>query len=169
MEQNDYSWCSSDFITSGWNTKVKSFTGYGLPIFLSEYGCNANVRNFGEIEAPMSSNMTGVYSGGLMYEYSMEPNKFGIVEIQGGQDNGGKDQTGDRKELAEFANFATALKKWPAPTGDGGYTKATKAAACPTQDANWAFDGTAALPTMPAGAKTVRTHFHSRRYPWHDR
>jgi len=151
---NDYSWCSSDFIRSGWNEKVKSFTGYGLPIFLSEYGCIANVRNFGEIEALMSSNMTGVYSGGLMYEYSMEPNKFGIVSIEGGQDNGFTDQTGARKELAEFASFAAALKKWPAPTGDGGYTKTTKAAACPTEDANWAFDGTAALPTMPAGAKT---------------
>lgn len=30
---NDYSWCSpSSFTTSGWDQKVKNFTGYGLPI-----------------------------------------------------------------------------------------------------------------------------------------
>lgn len=29
---NDYSWCNSDFVTAGWNEKVKNFTGYGIPI-----------------------------------------------------------------------------------------------------------------------------------------
>ena len=29
---NDYSWCNTDFTTSGWDQKVKNFTGYGLPI-----------------------------------------------------------------------------------------------------------------------------------------
>lgn len=37
---NDYPWCSpSSFQVSGWDVKVKNFTGYGLPIFLSEWGC----------------------------------------------------------------------------------------------------------------------------------
>ncbi|KAK3898671.1 glycoside hydrolase [Staphylotrichum tortipilum] len=150
---NDYSWCSSDFITSGWDAKVRAFTGYGLPIFLSEYGCNINTRNFGEIESLMHSNMTAVYSGGLMYEYTMEANKYGIVEIKGGQDKGGVDQTGERKELPEFAAFQAALKKFPAPTGNGGFTSTTKASACPTQDEHWALD-TTTLPEMPEGAKT---------------
>lgn len=29
---NDYSWCNSDFKTSGWDQKVKTFTDYGIPI-----------------------------------------------------------------------------------------------------------------------------------------
>lgn len=29
---NDYSWCNSNFKTSGWDQKVKNFTDYGLPI-----------------------------------------------------------------------------------------------------------------------------------------
>lgn len=149
---NDYSWCSSDFATAGWDVKVRNFTGYGIPIFLSEYGCNTNKRNFGELESLMHSNMTGVYSGGLMYEYTMEPNRFGIVEIKGGQENGGADQTGERKELPEFAAFASALKKWPAPAGDGGYTSTTKAAACPTKDEHWDVDSTT-LPEIPQGAR----------------
>lgn len=32
MFQNDYSWCSSDFKTAGWDVKVRNFTDYGLPI-----------------------------------------------------------------------------------------------------------------------------------------
>ncbi|KXX73355.1 hypothetical protein MMYC01_209591 [Madurella mycetomatis] len=133
---NDYSWCSSDFLTAGWDIKVRNFTGYGIPIFLSEYGCNHNTRNFGELESLMHSNMTSVYSGGLMYEYSMERNNFGIVEIEGGQENGFTDQTGERRELDEFEAFASAL---------------SRAAACPTADDHWIVD-TTSLPAIPEGA-----------------
>lgn len=147
--KNDYSWCTSDFVTSGWDKKVEAFTGYGIPIFLSEYGCIANKRNFGELESLMHSNMTPVYSGGLMYEYSMEPNKFGIVEIEGGVD-----QTGERKELEEFAAFAEALEKWPAPTGDGGYNPTNSASECPQPDDHWLIEN-ATLPAIPQGALKV--------------
>lgn len=70
---NDYSWCDpSSFEISGWDQKVKNFTGYGLPLFLSEYGCNINTRKFEEVAALYSTQMTAVYSGGLVYEYSQE-------------------------------------------------------------------------------------------------
>lgn len=105
----------------------------------------------------MHSNMTSVYSGGLMYEYSMERNNFGIVEIEGGQENGLTDQTGERRELDEFDAFASALSRWPAPTGDGGYTSTTRAAACPTADEHWIVD-TTSLPAIPEGALRVRGH-----------
>ena len=47
----------------------------------------------------MSKDMTGVYSGGLMYEYSNEPNNFGIVVI----DDPVKSTA--VKELEGFAKF----------------------------------------------------------------
>lgn len=148
---NDYSWCSTNFVESGWNIKVRNFTGYGLPIFLSEYGCNHNVRDFGEIESLMHSNMTSVYSGGLMYEYTQEANDYGIVKIKGGDARGGVDQTGEREEMKpEFANFASAMKKFPPPKGDGGYTKETKASECPQKDEHWLADNN--LPKMPKDA-----------------
>jgi hypothetical protein len=147
-------------VTSGWDKKVKEFEGYGIPLFLSEYGCIDNKRNFGEVEALMHSNMTHVYSGGLMYEYSMEPNKFGIVKIKGGDKKGGVDQTGEREELTEFKAYADALKKWPAPKGDGGYSSTSKASECPPRDEHWDVDPTK-LPLIPEGAKKVRT-----RDPW---
>ncbi|KAK4207619.1 Glucanosyltransferase-domain-containing protein [Rhypophila decipiens] len=148
---NDYSWCNTDIVTSGWDQKVKNFTGYGLPIFLSEYGCTANGRDFGEIEALMSKEMTHVYSGGLMYEYTMEENKFGIVQITVPKDDP-KDQTGARKELPEFANLQKAMSKYPAPKGDGGYTSNTKAQDCPPKDDKWLIEGSR-LPAMPAEAQ----------------
>ncbi|EFW99224.1 beta-glucanosyltransferase gel1 [Grosmannia clavigera kw1407] len=139
---NDYSWCNTNFATSGWDQKVKNFTGYGLPIFLSEYGCITNGRDFGEISALMNSEMTSVYSGGLLYEYALEANKFGIASISGTSVS----------ELPEFTKFASALSKNPAPTGDGGFTSTTNTAACPTKDTNWLVDSTL-LPAIPAGAE----------------
>ncbi|KAH8893222.1 hypothetical protein GQ53DRAFT_717855 [Thozetella sp. PMI_491] len=139
---NDYSWCKTDFKTAGWDVKVKNFTGYGIPIFLSEYGCTTNGRDFGEVAALMSSEMTGVYSGGLMYEYSMEPSGYGIVEIDGTQ----------VKELGEFSKYASALSANPAPTGNGGFVSTTNSIACPTKNGNWLVDSTL-LPAIPDGAK----------------
>ncbi|KAK0728500.1 beta-glucanosyltransferase gel1 [Lasiosphaeria miniovina] len=139
---NDYSWCNTNFQVSGWDQKVKNFTGYGLPIFLSEYGCTTNGRDFGEVAALMNSEMTGVYSGGLMYEYALEDNGFGIVKIS----SSGVQEQGD------FAKFAKALSANPAPTGDGGFTSTTKSQPCPTKDANWLVDSTL-LPEIPSGAK----------------
>ncbi|RYP40659.1 hypothetical protein DL767_001517 [Monosporascus sp. MG133] len=142
---NDYSWCSpSNFQTAGWDEKVQNFTGYGLPIFLSEWGCITNGRDFSEMGALMSDDMTSVYSGGLMYEYSMEENNYGIVEIDG--DN--------VSELPEFAEMASAFSEYPAPTGDGGFTSTTNSVECPTTDSVWDLGdwGSSALPAMPTDA-----------------
>jgi hypothetical protein len=71
---NDYSWCDpSSFTASGWDKKVETYKSYSKPIFLSEFGCITNTRQWGEIAALYSTNMTGVYSGGLAYEYTVEP------------------------------------------------------------------------------------------------
>ncbi|OTA89213.1 glycoside hydrolase family 72 protein [Hypoxylon sp. CO27-5] len=142
---NDYSWCApSSFEQSGWDQKVKNFTGYGLPIFLSEWGCITNSRDFEELSALMSDQMSSVYSGGLMYEYSREGNGYGIVELSGNS----------VKEDSEFASFQSALKKYPAPSGDGGFTKTTTSVACPTVDDIWDLDewGPSNLPAIPEGA-----------------
>ncbi|SPN97739.1 probable beta(1-3)glucanosyltransferases [Cephalotrichum gorgonifer] len=140
---NDYSWCTSDFVTSGWDKKVQNFTDYGLPIFLSEYGCIENTRDFGEIKALMSSDMTGVYSGGLMYEYTMEKNGYGIVQIKG--------ETATELK-PEFDNLSKAMKANPAPTGSGGASATSAAVECPTQDSVWEVDPDI-LPEIPAEAQ----------------
>ncbi|KAI0440216.1 Glucanosyltransferase-domain-containing protein [Xylaria telfairii] len=149
---NDYSWCApSSFTQSGWDQKVKNFTGYGIPIFLSEWGCTKNARDFEELSALMTDEMTGVYSGGLLYEYSREGNDFGIVELSG--------NSASVKEDSDFNKFKAALQKYPAPSGDGGFTSTTKAVACPTLDSIWDLGdwGESALPAIPEGAKKFMT------------
>lgn len=91
--------------------------------------------------------MTGVYSGGLMYEYTMEANGFGVVNIA---PNG-------VEELPDFAKYASALAANPAPTGDGGYTSETNPSTCPPKDANWLADSTS-LPAMPKKAQAVSVY-----------
>lgn len=142
---NDYSWCSpSSFEKSGWDAKVKNFTGYGLPLFLSEYGCNTNKRDFGEVEALYSKKMTGVYSGGLVYEYSQEPSNYGLVKIKGD----------DVSDLKDFDALKTAFEKTSNPEGDGGYNKTGGANPCPARNApNWDVDSEDVLPAMPEPAK----------------
>ncbi|KAG4264452.1 hypothetical protein FPRO03_08707 [Fusarium proliferatum] len=140
---NDYSWCNSDFKTSGWDVKVKNFTNYGIPIFLSEYGCIENrPRKFEELEPMMDSQMSSVYSGGLMYEYSLEDNDYGIVTIKNGKVTTEK----------EFDLFKSALSKYPMPTGTGGAAKTSHGVACPPSESVWQVDPSY-LPEMPSEAE----------------
>ena len=90
--------------------------------------------------------MTGVYSGGLAYEYTMEENKYGIVEIDGST----------AKPLADFTRLQKAFAATPNPSGDGGYDPSHKASQCPPQSSNWNVTGTQ-LPAMPADAKKFLT------------
>ncbi|KAL2817271.1 Glucanosyltransferase-domain-containing protein [Aspergillus cavernicola] len=142
---NDYSWCSpSSFETSGWDQKVKNFTGYGLPLFLSEFGCNTNTRDFGEVASLYSTEMTGVYSGGLVYEYSQEPSDYGLVQIKNGQVT----------DLDDFDALKSAFSKTDDPSGDGGYNKTGGANPCPARNSpNWDVDSNDDLPVMPAPAQ----------------
>lgn len=141
---NDYSWCDpSSFTTSGWDQKVKMFTGYGLPLFLSEYGCNTNKRQFQEVGSLYSSKMTGVYSGGLVYEYSQEASNYGLVKVSGNNVN----------ELGDFDALKTAFQKTANPEGDGGYNKTGGANGCPKKESPaWDVDNDA-LPAMPKPAQ----------------
>ncbi|CAI7616185.1 unnamed protein product [Penicillium glandicola] len=145
---NDYSWCDpSSFTTSGWDQKVKNFTGYGLPLFLSEYGCNTNTRKFEEVTALYSTKMTPVYSGGLVYEYTESGSKYGLVEIS------------DDKvtTLDDYTALKSAFDKTENPTGNGGYNSTGGASGCPKmQKPNWDVDSDV-LPAMPTPAKKYLT------------
>lgn len=145
---NDYSWCDpSSFTTSGWDQKVKNFTGYGLPIFLSEYGCNTNQRKFEEVASLYSTDMTSVYSGGLVYEYSQEDSNYGLVQISGNSVS----------TLPDFDALGSALSKTSSPSGNGGYNATGGASGCPSYSSpNWLVKGNS-LPAIPDGAKKFMT------------
>ncbi|EXJ84693.1 hypothetical protein A1O3_05363 [Capronia epimyces CBS 606.96] len=84
---NSYSWCGdATFQSSGYDVLVDDFSNTTIPIFFSEYGCNnVSPRKFSEVPVLYSKQMTPVFSGGLIYEYSEEPNNYGLVNLN---DNG---------------------------------------------------------------------------------
>lgn len=95
---NSYQWCGfQTFETSGYNILVSDYDDYSLPLFLSEYGCNAIMpRLFQEVEALYSDKMTNVFSGGLIYEFAQEPNNYGLVDI---------DEAGTAQLLADYVTL----------------------------------------------------------------
>jgi 1,3-beta-glucanosyltransferase GAS5 len=143
---NDYSWCDPDssFQISGWDQKVKQYSSYSIPLFLSEFGCITNARNFQEIATLYSSQMTSVYSGGLVYEYSEEGSGYGLVNIKGNSVS----------ETSDFKALQQALAKTK-PSGDGGYKANGSPSKCPQRSHTWEvtdFTGEE-LPSIPDGAK----------------
>lgn len=78
---NIYSWCGdSSFTESGFDVQTKNFEKYNVPVFFAEYGCNTpRPRLFTEVGALYGSKMTDVWSGGIVYMYFEEENKFGTL------------------------------------------------------------------------------------------
>lgn len=76
---NIYSWCGdSSFTESGFDVQTKNFEKYNVPVFFAEYGCNTpRPRKFTEVKALYGKDMTGVWSGGIVYMYFEEENEFG--------------------------------------------------------------------------------------------
>ncbi|KAL8800999.1 MAG: hypothetical protein Q9200_007077 [Gallowayella weberi] len=152
---NDYSWCDpSDFQKSSWSKKVDAFKDYSIPIFLSEYGCVEPDRKFGEVSTLFGSQMSPVYSGGLLYEYTVEgedgsgpegdkQSRYGLVKVS---------STSSVTEQPDFAAFATALKNAPTPSGDGGYKANLPKSECPAKSNTFLVTGDG-LPAMPPKAK----------------
>ncbi|KAK6201558.1 Glucanosyltransferase-domain-containing protein [Scheffersomyces amazonensis] len=103
---NSYQWCGEQtFYTSGYNLLVEDYSKYNRPIFFSEYGCNeVSPRIFEEVNSLYSTDMIDVFSGGLVYEFSQEPNNYGLVEILA---------NGDIKLLKDFTSLKTQFELLP--------------------------------------------------------
>lgn len=138
---NDYSWCGeSSYQISGWDQKVKNFTDYSIPLLFSEFGCNVvNPRPFTEVAALYGPDMTPVFSGGLVYEYSQEINNYGLVEVSPNSTTVVK--------RPDFDALKKMYEKVPLPTGDNNYKPNGSPSKCPEKTSLWEADDT--LPPMP--------------------
>lgn len=140
---NDYSFCNSDFEVSGWKTKVETYSDYSRPLFLSEYGCiEPKPRAWKEVASLYHTNMTAVYSGGLAYEYTEEPNGYGLVKLEGGKITPNDD----------FDVLKEAFEETPIPSQAGEFNENGSASQCPPEDDQWEVT-TTDLPSMPVNAQ----------------
>ena len=79
---NSYEWCGSQatYMTSGYNILQQYANGSPVPIFLSEDGCNTvPPRTFDDQAAIFGSQMSGTWSGAIIYEWIQETNNYGLV------------------------------------------------------------------------------------------
>ena len=85
---NIYSWCGkSSFSMSHDDVRTKELATYNIPAFFAEYGCNTEEaetgghRDFAETAALFGKDMSGVWSGGIVFEYFQATNNFGTYPV----------------------------------------------------------------------------------------
>ncbi|EAW09875.1 putative 1,3-beta-glucanosyltransferase [Aspergillus clavatus NRRL 1] len=78
---NAYEWCGvSSYAQSGYRELQKNATGYPIPIFFSETGCNAAPpRTFEDQAAIFGDYMSDTWSGSMVYEWIQEVNHYGLI------------------------------------------------------------------------------------------
>lgn len=86
--------------------------------------------------------MTPVFSGGLVYEFTQETSKYGLVQIS---DNGTS-----AEKLVDYDNLKKMYEATAAPTGNGGFQENLPAEKCPAQTSLWEASNT--LPDLPSSA-----------------
>jgi len=137
---NIYSWCgASSYTESGYDQRTAEFANYSVPAFFAEYGCNTvQPRLFTEVQAIYGENMTGVWSGGIVYMYFQEANDYGLVTVSGDTVTKLPDFTALSEQLASAT---------PSSTSSADYVVTnTVAQACPATGAAWA--AASALPPI---------------------
>lgn len=128
---NMYEWCgTSTFSTSGYKDRTKEFANLTVPVFFSEYGCNAvQPRKFTEIAAIFSDEMTDVWSGGIVYMYYQEVNDYGLVSVV---DN---DTVSTMDDYKYYSSEINNIDPTSAKTSD--ISTSGKVLSCPTGFSYW--------------------------------
>lgn len=147
---NIYSWCgNSSYYKSGYDKLYEEFQKFNIPVLFSETGCKPNEgtgnRDFAEVSTMLGPVFQALFSGVVVYEWTMEPSGYGIVEYKNDRNTGFPSTLNDYNALATV--FSTAN---PIGTAMAAYKPSNSAPACPTSDssAGWLVDANAALPTI---------------------
>lgn len=141
---NMYEWCGqSTFQKSGYQARTQEFKNITVPVFFSEYGCNeVQPRKFTEVQALYGSDMTGVWSGGIVYMYYQEANNYGLVTIQ---------SDGAVSTMADYGYYSKEINSIsPSSAKSSEMTQASATLSCPSEYSNW--KGSTNLPPTPDDA-----------------
>lgn len=136
---NMYEWCGdSSFKASGYQTITNEYQNLGIPLFFSEYGCNeVQPREFQEVGTIYSSQMTGVWSGAIVYMYFQEENNYGLVSVDGNSVS----------TLVDYNNLKSQLASVRPTLATAGSNSSATVASCPSPTSNW--DAATNLPPTP--------------------
>lgn len=135
---NEYGWCGdSNLEESGYDQLISQYRNYSVPVFLSEYGCDEpSPRNFTEVQAIYGSSMTGVFSGGVVYQYYADDADYGLVTVLENSVSKSPDFTALSSQIAKIS---------PSSTNSAQYSVTNSVQqACPTVGPSWS-----AAPTLP--------------------
>jgi hypothetical protein len=143
---NVYSWCGdSTYQASSYGERVQFFSDYPVPVFFAEYGCIEGLadgptsRPFTEVGV-LYGNMTDVFSGGIVYEWFMGENNYGLVSlVNSASVSPYPDFTSLQSQLATIS---------PSITQKSAYTPATSAPACPSVGGSWQAQASPLPPTV---------------------
>ena len=160
---NAYEWCgsASSYTISGYSQLQANATGYPIPIFFSETGCNtAPPRTFEDQASIFGSEMSGTWSGAIIYEWLEEANNYGLIsygpeaaatatDALGGFTRSGTptpispDYTNLKNQWATLSPTGVKLSDYSASV------TALSTPACPSSTSGgWLVDGNPALPSL---------------------
>lgn len=149
---NSYSWCgNSSFTESGYDQLVSDFNQSSVPIFFSEYGCNqVYPRIFTEVPELYSDQMNGIFSGGIIYEYTEGVNNYGLVNVS---------SDGSVQLLEDFYTLKDryATLNFTAIQGIRPPSESPSTPACSSSliDASTGFTTNFEIPGVPAGVQSI--------------
>lgn len=168
---NAYEWCGkSTFKNSGYVNLQNQASGYPIPIFFSETGCNVvRPRTFDDQQAIFGSEMVDTWSGSMVYEWIEETNDYGLISYgpkvpaSAAATNALIDDGFTRKGTPTPVNpdFSNLKSQWAtlSPTGVAlsDYVKSTSSIRlpnCPTSTAGgWAVNPDAPVPVLVHGPR----------------
>ncbi|KAH7320096.1 beta-glucanosyltransferase gel2 [Stachybotrys elegans] len=148
---NSYSWCGpkATFQSSSYDKLVEGLKSSPVPIFFSEYGCNTpQPRLWNEVQSIYGSEMTDVFDGGVVYEWTEEKNNYGIVQIE----------EGVVSLLGDYGRLSAQYEKidWEAIQSVKGSDDHPRAPVCrPSLVQEKGFDNNFTIPDVPPGAQRL--------------
>ncbi|KAI9217703.1 Glucanosyltransferase-domain-containing protein [Blastocladiella britannica] len=148
---NLYSWCADNatFPTSGYADRLAEFKTLGVPVVLSEFGCNViRPRSFPDVPSIYGPDMNAVVAGAIAYEWSEENNGYGLVSIKSASD----------ATVTKLPDYDALKAQWltvirPLQTLPGKSTSGAKGGPrpqCPTVNTAWQAAASPLPPTPSA-------------------